>query len=51
MDIIKQACKKSPEELTEYLMFRRRGSIVPSKKGRGSPYKRNSKHKKREDLT
>jgi hypothetical protein len=45
----RQEFKKSPEELTEYLMFRRRGSIVPSKKGRGSPYKRNSKHKKREE--
>jgi len=45
----RQEFKKSPEELTEYLMFRRRGSVVPSKKGRGSPYKRNSKHKKREE--
>lgn len=43
----KREFKKSPEELTEYLMFRRRGSVVPSKKGRGSPYKRNSKHRKR----
>ena len=44
----KRELKKSPEELAEYLMFRRRGSIVPSKKGRGSPYKRNPKHKGKE---
>lgn len=36
--------KKSKEELYEYLQFKRRGSVVTPKKGRGS-YKRNSKHK------
>ena len=41
----KRELKKSPEELSEYLMFRRRGHVVPAKKGRGSPYKRKSKHK------
>ena len=32
----KQVFKKSGEELQEYLMFRRRGSKVKSKKGKGS---------------
>ena len=41
----KRELKKSPEELQAYLIFKRRGSIVPAKKGRGSKYKRNSKHK------
>lgn len=45
----KRAFKKSPEELTQYLQFKRRGSIVPTKKGRGSTYKRNPKHKNREE--
>ena len=45
----KRINKKSPEELSEYLMFQRRGSMVPAKKGRGSSYKRNPKHKKREE--
>lgn len=35
--------KKSPEELEQYQMFKRRGSFVPSKKGKGS-FKRHSKH-------
>ena len=35
----KKASKKTKEELQAYLMWRRRGSIVPSKKGKGS-YKR-----------
>lgn len=42
---IKQAQKKSPEELQEYLQFKRRGSIVPAKKGKGS-FKRKGKHRK-----
>ena len=37
--------KKSKEELQEYLRFRRRGSAVPSKKGRGS-YRRKPKNEK-----
>lgn len=32
----KQVFKKSDEELQQYLMFRRRGSKVESKKGKGS---------------
>ena len=36
--------KKSSEELQEYLQFRRRGSRVESKKGKGS-YSRKDKHK------
>ena len=35
--------KKSPEELQQYMMFKRRGSKVESKKGKGS-FKRKSKH-------
>lgn len=45
----KKEFKKSPEELVEYLQFKRRGSIVPAKKGRGSVYKRNPKYKNREE--
>ena len=47
----KKELKKSSEELVEYLQFKRRGSIAPAKKGRGSTYKRNSKHKNREEET
>ena len=43
----KQMFKKSPEELELYLQFRRRGTRVESKKGRGS-YSRNQKHKNKE---
>ena len=35
--------KKSPEELQQYMMFKRRGSKVEAKKGKGS-FKRKSKH-------
>jgi len=45
----KRELKKTPEELTQYLMFKRRGSVVIAKKGRGSEYKRNPKHKKKEE--
>ena len=41
----KKIFKKSPEELVEYLMFKRRGSRVNGKKGKGS-YKRKNKHRK-----
>lgn len=41
---IKQAQKKSPAELQEYLHFKRRGSIARAKKGKGS-FSRKSKHK------
>lgn len=40
----KQILKKSPEELQEYLKFKKRGFVVPPKKGRGS-YKRKNKYK------
>lgn len=32
--------KKSPNELQEYMMFKRRGSRVPAKKGKGMKYER-----------
>ena len=44
----KQIFKKKKEELQEYLQFRRRGSKVMPKKGKGS-FKRKKKHKE-EDL-
>ena len=40
----KSIFKKSPEEMREYMMFRRRGSRIESKKGKGS-YNRKQKHK------
>jgi stalled ribosome alternative rescue factor ArfA len=39
----KKMFKKNAEELQEYMMFKRRGSVIPSKKGKGS-YKRKNKH-------
>ena len=45
----KRIFKKSPEELEQYLQFRRKGSKIASKKGKGS-YKRKSKHSSKEDL-
>jgi len=44
----KRMFKKSPEELQQYLAFKRRGYKVPAKKGKGS-YKRHEKHRNRED--
>ena len=40
----KSILKKSPEELEQYLAFRRKGSRVEPKKGKGS-YNRKQKHK------
>ena len=40
----KRIFKKSPEELEQYMQFKRRGSCVENKKGKGS-YQRHSKHK------
>ena len=40
----KHFLKKSPEELQEYLAFKKRGFVVENKKGKGS-YSRKSKHK------
>lgn len=36
----KEYLKKDAKELQEYLMFRRRGSRVEAKKGKGAEYKR-----------
>ena len=44
----KKMFKKSPEELQEYLAFKRRGYKVPAKKGKGS-YKRHEKHRNKEE--
>ena len=41
----KRIFKKSPEELEQYMQFKRRGSRVESKKGKGS-YNRKPMHKK-----
>lgn len=48
MKMKKEYLKKNGEELQEYLAFRRRGSAVETKKGKGTKYKRNQKHKGRE---
>lgn len=45
----KKWMKKSKEELQEYLKFKRRGFIIPNKKGKGS-YSRKQKHRGRNDL-
>ena len=42
--IDKRIFKKSPEELEQYMQFRRRGTRVESKKGKGF-YNRKTKHK------
>lgn len=43
MKMDKKIFKKSSEELEQYLQFKRRGSVVKSKKGKGS-FKRKSKY-------
>lgn len=43
-NIDKSIFKKDGQELQEYLQFRRRGTFVQAKKGRGS-YSRKQKHK------
>lgn len=42
----KEYLKKTGEELQEYLRFKRRGSRVESKKGKGAKYKRSSEKTK-----
>ena len=42
----KRIFKKNPEELERYMLFKRRGSVVESKKGKGS-FKRKPKHSSR----
>ena len=39
----KRMFKKSAEEVQQYQMFKRRGSVVENRKGKGS-FKRKSKH-------
>lgn len=39
----KRIFKKNPEEVVQYQMFKRRGSVVENKKGKGS-YKRKDKY-------
>lgn len=46
----KKIFKKSPEELQEYLKFKRRDSKVQAKKGKGA-HSRESKHKERLEET
>lgn len=43
----KSYLKKEGQELQDYLNFRKRGSRVENRKGKGS-YKRNPKHKGKE---
>ena len=38
----KRMLKKPPEELQQYLAFRRRAGKVPAKKGKGAKYDRKS---------
>lgn len=38
----KEVRKKNPEELQQYLHFKKRGFVIENKKGKGS-YKRNKK--------
>lgn len=45
MNNTKQYFKKEGQELQEYLNFRRRGSVVQAKKGKGS-FRRKEKHRK-----
>lgn len=41
----KKMFKKSPEELQQYIHFKKRGFTIDNKKGKGS-YTRKTKHKK-----
>lgn len=38
----KRMLKKSPEELEQYLAFKRKAGRVPAKKGKGAKYDRNN---------
>ena len=42
-DLDRRIFKKTPEQLEQYMMFKKRGSRVESKKGKGS-FKRKPKH-------
>ena len=47
-NLTKQIFKKSPEELEQYMAFKRRGFRVENRKGKGS-YTRKQKHKNFEE--
>ena len=42
-DLDRRIFKKTPEQLESYMMFKRRGTLVESKKGKGS-FQRKPKH-------
>ena len=42
-DFDKRVLKMTPEELQEHIRFRRMGSVVPNKKGKGSYNRKKSK--------
>jgi hypothetical protein len=44
-DLDRRIFKKTSEQLEQYMMFKKRGSRVESKKGKGS-FKRKPKHSK-----
>lgn len=44
-ELDKRMFKKTPEELEQYLHFKKRGFAIDNKKGKGS-YTRKTKHKK-----
>ena len=44
-ELDKRIFKKTPEELEQYLHFKKRGFAIDNKKGKGS-YTRKTKHKK-----
>ena len=46
----KRMLKKSPEELQQYLAFRRKASRVPAKKGKGSYDRRKERTIERDAL-
>ena len=48
MKIDKRMFKKSPEELQQYLHFKKRGFCIENKKGKGS-YSRKQKYKNKEN--
>ena len=48
--IKKPAIKMDDTELNEYLLFRRRRSIVPAKKGKGMEYDRAKEKEKSEKM-
>ena len=45
-DLDRRIFKKTPAQLEQYMMFKKRGSRVESKKGKGS-FKRKPKHSPR----